>query len=520
MTIEKAVHWLIAHWKLVILLSILGTVLYIAYGLAATYAVINVQISGDIKNLPLSVHASSDSKTEQVGSSGLVIIRRDTKSLLVNAGGRIRTQTPITIPWFGYLEKRVSLVADRDAEKVAFRSATQSECATYAKTLEQLLYYDCNNPSSLTRYLARPTGPWSEQVVAKMSFSNDTAMPYLGGVIGITYTKNTEPPTPPDITYVTSEGRLNGLNAPLEMDEDLVSASTVFTDNNPTNNRFVLVGGSGEIYLAEPDRNFKNVEYKKISAPAKYNQDFNQVTCSLSDATVYCFYARRGIGDMPDKFDWESIAKPSIVRASFDDDSVERSDINAPIATMNKFYATSGGDLFILNNKRLDYLKKSSGGYTLDEVSQNVDSASGGGKNMYFAQDGGVFVVNPQTLDSNQVFYSQNVYARAIYQTDSDTFIIGFTGGDDSYTYAYRLLDRENPTDRLLDKLPFDTKDVDYVLTNDLVGERLYVRVYTPFRPPASIDKLDTETLSKIKNSISTHLFSIGIDTADIQYSL
>jgi len=520
-TLINIVQWILAHKLRFASLVVFGIVTVIAYSLGTSYALIEVKVTGVDDISSLKIYPGSTKNTKPLGPPGLHIVPRSIDRITVASDDKhMQTRTHIDIPWYGFLSKTVTLHKDQDAEKIAYRSSDAATCATFAPDIGQLLYYSCFNPKRLVRYVTPANRLWAERdVINGISFRNKRAAPYLGGIIGIAYNRNADVQSP-DIAYINSKGNVVGFNIPQGINEMVIADSAIFTDTDPTNNRFVFVSGDGTVFLATPNPNQRGVSYRKIDAPAKYNQTYNQTQCVLRGASVHCYYGKMGVGDMPDSFDWDSVAKPSIMTASFDNQTVSHFDINTPPSPAVELHATTDGNLYLQDDTRLYILKKTPDNtYILETVAFGVDTVSGE-KDLLFTQDGGVFRFDPSTYDSYQIFYSPNVYVASVYQTNSDTFVIGYVGGDRSYTYAYKLLNKNNPGNRLIDKLPFDSDKVSYVLVNDLVGDKLFVRIYTPFSPPSSIDKINNSFLQSLRRSINDYLQSSGTSVSNIQFAL
>lgn len=487
----------------------------------SNFAVLDIKILSKISGKDISIYTSSDQGIKKIGSDGVVIVPRNTTSIIASSSVQNRTQSRVAIPWYGFLAIQMKLAPDKDAEKVAFRSSKGDECATYAKNIKSLLYYDCDNARNLTRYITPSNGLWREKNIATLSYTGNRAVPYMGGVLGVSYLPATDKTKVSDITYTTSNGKFISFDAPNGVGKSQLLNSRIFTDSSTSNKRFIFVSRDGDTFLATPSSNFSSIAYTKIPAPDRYDDNYNQTLCTLNDANVYCLYTRQVLGDLSSSFDLNTVAAPSVIKASFDNDTVDTSSLDPVVETLDGFYATNSGDLFTLRHRQLDFLRSTTDGYKPINISHTVDTASGGNRLLY-VQEKGVFEVNLPMLDAYQVFYSSNIDAKSIYQTEDSVFIIGSTGSEksDSFTYAYQLLERDNPGNRPIDKLPFESSKVDLILTNDFIGNTFFARIYTPFKPPSSIRGVDAGLISKIKNDLRDYLLGIGVSIDKIQLSL
>lgn len=476
----RLAYWATNNKGKLIGIFLFSSLFLIALSLFTRFALVQVEVMSSAETSGITVYASSDSGTSVAGGVGLLIVPRDTKSLIVstNSGS---VQSKLQIPWYGFVTKSVELTRDKNAEKIAFRSTTASTCVSYSPALERLSYFDCDNPVSLVWYNAPSTGRWSVKLLSLLSYPNQEALPYMGGVIGISSMYGGETPIP-DITVVTSKGKKIYLKAPRNIDQVSLSQSRIVTDtSDPNNSRFVIVGRTGITYLATPNLQNKTVEYKEVPAPDNYNPVRNSTECTINDETVYCY---RGVGAIGDStIEGANLAdfKPSVTVASFGGGSERNYEvIDLPVA--DEIYATNTGKLYAKSYKKLFYLEQKGDKLTPVELSQNVDSASAE-RNVYFVQDGSVYQVDDGTHNSHRLFYSPNVNVKAVYAADGKVFAIGSTYFDPSVTYAYKLTGDDNvfPGDRLIDLFPSES-EIPEMVSNDLVGTTLSVQLNVPMR--------------------------------------
>lgn len=515
---EQAVTLILKYKKIIAITGGVILLLFFIIRIMSSYAVIYIDTASSFKPTNQVLYTSSDATTQKslLSVFNLHLIPRDTKSIIVTASSSIKTQSELTLPWYGYAYKEVSLVHDKNAEKVAFNSTLSALCATYDGD-SRLLSYTCESPDSLSEYTAPEAGLWQNNKIADLYYDDATA-PYMGGIIGLSPSESTDVSQKSDIVAVTKEGRIIFYNTPDDFDTATINQARIFTDiNDPTSNRFVLVDIQGNIYLGAPQEASGKVDYRQIPPPEKYNPDFNQTFCTVNGDTVQCYRGSSILGEQPDNFDPTNYAPDSLAELSFTDESINtRSVRNDSSVSLYNFYSTTSGQLFAKSSKKLYHLKKENNQYTLNEISQNVDSATGG-KSLYFIQDNGVFEVDPKTLDSHQVFHSSRVIPKKLYSSANTLFIIGNVEGINGVTYAYRLTDENNTGSgkRIIDIIPANPlQQLPDTNSLDLVGDRVQIQLHLESRNNTKSDVLDEKKLNIIEA-----LRARGVDTDKLTFS-
>lgn len=511
------------HKRQLILLIILSVPLVFAVNLFTTYAVINVEVSAPFDTKSVVTYAASGKPTQKAGNTGIMIVPRTTTSLVVAQGDYIKTESKLDIPWYGYTAKKIQLRKDKNATKVAYKSTIGAQCATYNPTTDSLAYYRCGSATNLVAYKTPINKIWNNVEITKFYYPSNYAYPYMGGVIGLSYSDDIDEKSPGDIIAYDGNGRSNVFNAPEAIqDKSKFNFSSVFTNtNNPTDNRFVIVTVNGDIYIGTPNGG-KNVEYYRIAAPSDYNSDYNQTLCSLTDMDVYCYRGKTAYGDISPSFDFSKVAGSQIVHYSYLNKSVDTTNFATDLFAINQFQSTASGDLYATYYKELYRFENKNGKYNIVRISQNASTIAASDK-LYFTQDKGIFAVdNTDTSTAYQVFYSKNVIPRSLYAVSGKLFIIGSIPGDDSVTYAYQLNSDNDtqPGNRAIDILPMASSELPGAYLNDLVGERIFVMLdvnssSNPAQPikPAEIDAKKRQIIQKLS------LYGSTINANNIQFA-
>lgn len=518
--LNNTIYWILTHKKRLIIFAILVIITVVCSNLFTQYAVVNVDVTASFDAKNITTYAVSGKPTQKVGKVGMMIIPRATTSLIIAQSDYIKTESKIDIPWYGYIDKKIQLRYDKNATKVAYKSTLGARCATYDPDKDSLAYYRCTNATNLVSYKTPPNAIWSNVEIAKLYYPSDSAYPYMGGVIGLSYTDDIDEKSPGDITAYDGSGKMTALNAPDRLqDKSKFNFSSVFTNtNNPRDKRFAIVTVNGDIYIGAPISG-KNVDYYRIAAPIDYNSNYNQTICSLNDTDVYCYRGKTAYGDISANFDFSKYTGSQVVHYSYATKSTDTTKLSKDLFAIGQFQTTTRGELYATYYKELYRLVKTNDTYTIDRISQNVDTIAAGDK-LYYLQDKGIFAVdNIDLTTSYQVFYSKNVIPKSLYAVAGKLYIIGSIPGDESMTYAYLLGsdDDAQPGNRAIDILPIASKDLPGAYLNDLVGQRVFVmldlNVTTSKPTSAEIEEKKRQIVQKLS------LYGSSINASNIQFA-
>lgn len=477
------------------------------------YAVVNVEISGRTatERAGAVTYANTDTESAVAGRTGILLIPRSTKSLTVALTKSIKTQTPLDIPWIGIANKKVSFQTDVNADKIAYQNITNTPCGTYSKNLNRMLAYDCTNPVTLTDYQAPQNGYWGNKKLADINFTNRKATPYLGGVIGVAYVPNSDVITPQPIGGISETGGLYYYNAPNAFNLSTLPEATIVTDTtDATNNRFLLITKSGDVYMGTPTPT-NTVEYILHPAPKDYDSTYQQTLCSLTGDKVFCYRGEVIVGDSDAKN-----LPSSISQFIFGQDTSEEVATDLPI--IDEFFSTIDGKLYAKQNKKLFVFNKTGNKYTARELAQNVDSVSAG-QGLYITQNNGVFKAASNGTDFHQLFYSKNLAINSVYQSENKIFAIASTAGIKGIYGAYLLNDSSNttPGQRLIDNFPISYDSLPNVSNQDLVGDRLYIAIrYESMRQSDASRAVDPGKFIAAQAEIKEFLKSRDIDVNSV----
>lgn len=456
-----------------------------------------------------TIYTSSDSETKEIGSPGLHIVPRNTKSIIAQAGSNIRTQSQISIPWYGYAAKEVDLRIDKNADKIAYRSSLDNPCGVYSDKLNRMFQYDCSNSNSLVYYNTPAKGAWSIEKTADMFYPDYTPVPYMGGLIGVSYARDSDVIPPSNIIFVSDTGEQNYLKSPDGIDISKITKAGIFTDkHDQTNDRFAFVTIDGFIYLGTP-KSKTDVDYVKIAPPDTYDASTQQTVCEVNGDFVTCY---RGLSSATGDgaIDFDSM-ESSITTLNFTNESSETIPVNK-LFTLDTLAVTNDGLIYGKNHRKLLFFEKKDTQYEVVELSQNIDGLAAGDK-LTFLQDNGVFAVDPTSRNLYQLFYSKNIQPKKLLSAGEKVFIIGKVPGDKNSSFAWQLNDEENTNNgnRLIDKLPSFPDSLEYGDT-DFVGNTINIKVLTD-RSSTAQEVRDTKQITL------DYLNSIGVDTGQLQLS-
>ena len=510
---EKAIYWIVQNKGKIIAAVAISIILLFLINFFSKNAVIFVSVSTSPTNNAnaVIVYATSNRPNQKLGNPGLLIVPRDTTSVIATQGDNIKTESKIIIPWYGILSANIALQPDKNATKVAFRSTTGSQCATYNQSADKLAYYQCSNPKTLTTYETPTNSNWHNKKIADLYFPSKKASPYLGGLIGLSHTNDTDSGSPGDITVVSSSGKVSSYDSPDDADMATFNLGQIFTNTgDPSDKKFVISTVTGDLFIGNPTSG-KAVAYKHISAPSDYNTDYNQTLCSIVSDVVYCYRGPTARGETPQNFDFSKVTGSQIFSYSFADETEKTIDVVTDLYALGDFQATTDGRFYATYYKQLFRFDKAGESYNPVPISENTGAIAAGDQ-LYFIQNKGVFVVdkdNPSV--SRQVFYSPNIIPNSLYITSGKVFIIGHSPSKDSVTYAYLLGSDSNtsPGKRLIDLLPARIASAP---TNDLVGDRIYTAITVPYKRNSSI-KFDPGDIAEAKSRATESLRLLGIAT-------
>lgn len=510
----QIVNWITTHVRLVIWLTILFIILSIIYSFIAKNAFIIIDPVGNAKGQKLTTYISNDAETKKVGGSGLIVVPRDTKSLIVTTGSNQKTQLPLNIPWHGFITKTVDFTISKNADKIAFSSLFTSTCVTYSPRLQSLLSYRCSRPGTIMQYQTPPTGSWRNIAVAKsMNYPNSTARPYLGGVLGISpsYPDDSEALASP-LVYTADDGSATAYNLPSDLNNESVEEAVVFTNQqDPFEKRFVLVTSDGAVYLGKPGEKKGSVTYDKFPSPINYDASPHQTVCRLSGDNAYCYQGQSLSGDGDVKKTDNIITQYSFEKGIIGTAPVDKS------LRLDNLYITDNGSIYAKVFKKLLRLKKVNSGYIATEIAQNIDSGSAGGS-MYYVQDGDIYQVRPDDT-ANLVFHSDNIVSRTVFVTDGRVYILGAikdSGDTALQAYVINGQDNTNPGKRIIDLLPTASNQLPYAVSQQLVGNKLQVGLVVAIARSPGETGTPVSEIDARKQAVLNALTTRGINTNDL----
>lgn len=464
--------------------------------------------------------AMSPGESYSIGGSGLKLLSRDVSSISVAAGSQSASIAPTPAPWYRFRYVRFDLSYAHDASKVAYQNLLGSNCATYDDKRQSLLSYNCANPVGLFEYHKNSDGDWVEDSHADLDYLNQTALPYLGGVLGLRPFGDNAP----DGAVVAYRADSSPVSYPIpkelaNTDPASVKLMTHFTD--PSDSAFVLSDNRGTVYVASANPGKQAVSYQTHEAPAGYpGTALFETTCRPTGERTYCYRGERAIGHGTDH-----TAKPYEYISIYERDGQAKDYPLKNIQKLDSFYATDSGEIYATKDNSLYRLRQSGDSYKPQLVAAQA-SGLAAGRALYFVYADGVYRVDPANDQATLVFYSPNVHPVSAFLAGGTTYVLGRLDGSDSEsatTYAYKLststYDGAKP--RALDILPAASGILPRIGSQSLVGNQYHATANLPInKTNPSAPPVDPEELAAIKAQLGQALRKKGIDPASLDITV
>lgn len=511
--ISKIISWIITHKRASIVLFLLVIAVLSVYSFLSSNAVIVVTPGESSLNMKITTFASTDAGTDKIGGSGLMFVARNTKSLIVTTDDERKTQIPLDIPWFGYLEVKVNFVMDKNADKIAFDSIFSPTCVTYSTRLRSLLAYQCSSPSALMQYQTPKSSTWRNIAVASsLYYPNSTAKPYNGGLLGIAPTQADSPElTTSPLVFTNDSGQTLYYKPPDDLGNDSFDRAVVYTNpRNPKDTRFVLVSGDGSVYLATPTGSQGAVKYSKFSPSVEtYSEVPHETICRIAGDDVFCYQGRIQAGFKTSKKTDDVISHYSFEKGHVDSVSVGQS------LSLENLFVTNDGKIYGKQYKKLLRFTKTNDRYRTTEIAQNIDSGSASDTSMYYVQNGDVYLVN-DTNAAHLVFHSDNIMVKTVFVADNQVFLLGMVNNSNDKSlqgYVINNEDNTSPGKRIIDLLPVASGQLPYTVSQKLVGNTLQVGLVVTIAKIPGDDNTPVSVIDERKQAVLNALKNQGIDT-------
>lgn len=503
----KIIEYLRKYKKLIIAVICIVILTVTAKTLFDNYALADVKVTTASQqggSSTIKIYASTDTKTIDLGGPGLKFIPRKTKSLIATKDESASSQVKVTLPWYGYLEKTITLTPSKNADKIAYLNTNRNACATYSVRLASLLAYDCVKPVSLSHYDTSAKA-WTTKRLATLPFEDGLVAPYMGGVIGI---EGGQHVVKRPILAIRDDDTKVRFDLPEQMSTGDVTRAKIFTNTFSTSDgRFVIVDDSGNIYLGVPSPQNKSIAYKVLPSPAGYSSAYQRTLCQITGDFVYCYRGQALRGDLPPSS--VKLPQESIITASFVNDQTNDTALETP-GRYSDFYVTLDGDMYGKNFKKIFYLSQSGTTYKAKELAQNVDAAASG-EGLLYIQKNAIYQVK-KDADASMLFYSRNVLPKSLYISEGSTYIIGNVKDMENDFHAYKLNDQDYAGEnRLIDLLPAGEGKLPAVTYQNLVGNRALFTLAIPITKTAreDINRADFEAKKeRVTNALRDH----GVD--------
>ncbi|NLA43309.1 hypothetical protein GX865_04135 [Candidatus Saccharibacteria bacterium] len=467
----------------------------------------------------VDVSISYDNVPKDIGRPGIHIVKRGVNGVRVKTVNSA-TSSIISIPWYGFLYKKLDIKIDKNADKLSYRSTLRNPCGSYNEKSNQIIQYDCSKPTSLSVYETPYDKKWKARNIANIDYQKSTLAHYMGGLLGVDRSAKDSKKI---IRHLSIDGTIRSLNQPdgtncsqsvciagskSEANKFLLrhpNSAKIFTDTkNQNNSNFIFVTSNGDINLGKVS-SIKKINYKKVEHIEEYDPGSYQTLCDINNSKAICY---QGVTlDAPVKKTTSSPSPSYLLSINFDSDKVERFKLRDNLA-LSYIGITTDDSIFAKELNSIIQLRiKSNKKIEEVPIADNIDKVSAG-SDLYYTYDKGVFKLETKTLDSYQIFNSGNIHPDKLITTDKSVVILGNSPrGYRGLTYAWKLNqeDNLNPGLRIIDRLPGHPLSVAFGKT-DLVGDMIYIQPTIDRGTP--ISKTENEKKRIIKN-----LRTSGIDT-------
>lgn len=509
---DNILRLLIRRRGTILAILILSAIAYSGVRFWATHAFISLEITAISQTQSITVYAISEKeKVPKEVNSKLAIVSRDTKTLIATAGDRAKTQTTVAIPWHGFVSKKIQIIPDKNAEKIAFRSTFPEACPIYRPTADSLAYYNCKRQNVLIQNTNSVSNRWSSQVLYEIDSIVKPVSPYMGGYVSIADLTEGEGPSTTYIRAVDENGKVTSYETPAGLPrEDLISSRIYADTHNTKNKHFAIVSNVGDIFIGTPAEDNK-VDYKIITAPASYDSSHNQTLCRFVSEEVYCYRGHWRIGEVPEGFDYSETTASQILVYSFANGSEKIHKLTQNIDMLEDMKVTANGEVFVQDSQFLYHLTKIGDVYEPTKIAVYPTTIEAS-DTLYYIHNKSVYAVDKQDPSTaRQIFYSPNIVPRSLYAVDNKVFILGSNKKTSQTTYAYRLLDEPHldTGKRLIDVLPVAATGNPYFYFSDLVGDQIYLSINLAFKNRTQ-QQIDEDFAKKTESSLN-YLRSLGI---------
>jgi hypothetical protein len=475
-----------------------------------------------------SIYSSTNGQSEEpvITVGELAIVKRSTLSLHARAGSYETSKSIPSLPVIGFSTVSINLYKDHDVQKY---SGDSLGCIAYDHTTDHVLSYSCTNPKNLVFY-DRPSDEkiqWENKLVAQITPGFPpiySIHPFRNGVLGLLQPSGGDEEANSLLFSVDSSGNKQLYNLPNDFNLDDIGSTNVVTDTSVSDNgKFLLVTGSGTIYLGEISG--KNVAYKSLSVSNKYDSSFDTLVCTLVTTTAYCYFgpgseeSDSAIQTTHDK----TVGAGTIQVIDFSNDTASSKIYSFPAKQpIDTLLVTESKNLYgLVGNVNGDPSKHNlyKLGLNGDNVSvqpflTNINSV-GSGNGLVYIKDNAVYKINDATNEAYLVFVSPHLRLSNIVTIEGNTFINGYVNDvPDGKLHTYKILNRPATAavgKRLVDIVPFYIKGP--VLSMDYSDDAIRIRVFATPTSFASTGKTtyDAGEYAANRQQIENYLMAAGI---------
>lgn len=476
-----------------------------------------------------SVGKDRDDEKIRALPGGFSLVKRDTIAVRAVSDIYATIKDIDTVPNFNIPAVTINIYKDKNATKY---SGDSLGCVAYNQAKDLLSSYSCTNPRQVVRYdkPANDPSPRQNRLLATMqpSYASIYSVePYIDGVLGLSLPGlEANIPTNRFLFMVDSSGVKKEISIPDEIEQRALGSTSVVTDTSSTGGTsFLLVAKTtGDLYFADQAKTGPMSYKKHILPPTEFSAQFDTLSCSLLNATAYCYYGHGSESpDSSDETDHHAQEKPGtiiVVDFAGDTPNVQQYSVDKSVP-IDKLFVTQAGLLYTLSADNLIKLNLSGTAVTANTISSDIRSI-GAGNGLYFVRDNSVFRIDDKKGESYLVFASKKLRLSNVINLGENVFVNAFVegmGGLKMHTYELNDEPNDTPGTRLIDILPFSFKESSDINDMDLYKNELDIRLKVTIKKLGRSPGIDSAEFEKAKERVLDLLGSKSVSINDISIS-
>lgn len=494
------------NYKKVIIATVAVALTWLLFFLATTYtlATIKVEVPSNSNSKNLQIVSEREGKKTNLHHIGeLYLLRRDTETLNVSIDN-YATISNISMPWYGYIRKDISVQKDRNAQ---LASGPTADCTTYQVQKKQLLSYNCLVPSSLLSATppTQESPRWSNNRVATIPYGALQVTPYANGVIGFLPVVGIGPQAGKQIFYTDANNEVSYIAAPEELEYSQLLFSKIITDKvSDSNDKFLIVSPEGDTFQGT----FTNEPSYKILPKIKdYSEKQDTTSCSLIDIESYCYYS-------PGRSAKSSKITSSVTVTNLsDNDSASKTMVVTKDTPIDTLLVTKNREIFAVSDNKLIAFKNTNTDLAPSIAADDVSNSSAG-DSVVFMKDNVIYRFNYTTNEASLIFRSPNWTLRNVTSLGGLVIVSATATGTNTY-HKLTLNETVNETGpRLIDLIPLPPRETTGIIRSELYQDSIFIQLAADITSDRKTGKISTDpgVFEVNKELALTTLRKVGID--------